>query len=70
MKDDTHMRPLMEILEEERMLMLKLNSVERLISKHFDSDTIEIASEQRVAISRKLDNVRNELRDYIEELFK
>ena len=63
------MRPLIEILEDERMLMLKIDSIYKYILRTDDADTLEILNAKRVNIERDLSNVRDELRNYISDLF-
>lgn len=70
MKGDVHMRPLIEILEDERMLMQKLESVHRYMFKTDDVEIIDILNAQKEKIERNLSSVRVELRGYITELFK
>ena len=62
------MRPLIEILEDERTLNQKLESVYRFLVKTTDCETIDILEGQRKRVERDLTKVRNEIREYICEL--
>lgn len=64
------MRPLMEILEDERSLMLKLDTIHQNMARYPYEDVYEVLSAKRVITKRDLDNIQNEIREYIEELFK
>lgn len=64
------MRPLLEILEDERTLMQKLESVYRYLVRTDDCELISVLEGRRKRIEGDLDKVRNELREYIEELLK
>lgn len=64
------MRPLMEILEDERLLMLKLDSVYQNILRYPNEETYELLDAKRAVIRRDLVRVRNEIRGYFEELFR
>ena len=64
------MRPLIEILEDERTLSQKLESVYRYLVKTDDCETIDILEGQRERVEKDLDKVRNEMREYIVELLK
>lgn len=64
------MRPLMEILEDERMLMLKLDTIYQNMLRYPYEDTYELLDAKRKTIKRDLDNIRLEIREYIGELFK
>lgn len=67
MKGDT-MRPLIEILEDERTLMQKMESVQRYLLKTDDTDTTDILYAQLERIERDLDNIHKELMAYIMDL--
>ena len=67
MKGDT-MRPLIEILEDERALMQKLESIYRYMGKTDDSEALDILNAQREKTEREINKVRTELLDYMEEL--
>ena len=64
MKGDT-MRPLIEILEDERVLMQKLESVYRYVVRTDDVETLDILDGQKKRVERDLEKVRNELRAYL-----
>lgn len=64
------MRSLMEILEDERTLMLKLDSIHRYMLKGDDVEVIDILTAQKDRAERELDEVRNELREYMSALLK
>lgn len=67
MKGDT-MRPLIEILEDERTLCQRLDAVYRYLLKDDDPEVLEILYAQKEKVERQLDANRNELRDYIDDL--
>lgn len=69
MKGDT-MRPLIEILEDERTLTQKLESIHRYMLRDDDSEVIDILMARKRAVERDLDTVHNELMDYIGNLSK
>ena len=69
MKGDT-MRPLIDILEDERTLMHKLEFVYRHISRDDDPELLSVLNAKRKNLKSDLDETRNELREYIEDLFK
>ena len=62
------MRPLIEILEDERTLMHKIDSVHRYLVKTDDWETIKILKAQLDRIERDLEKVRNEMKEYVVEL--
>ena len=64
------MRPLIEILEDERTLKQKTDSVLRYLVKTDDFETITILKGQLERIEKDLEKVRNEMKEYIEELLK
>lgn len=64
------MRPLMEILEDERTLMQKLESVHRYMLKDDDPEILDILVAQKERVERDIDKTRSELREYITELFE
>lgn len=63
------MRPLIEILENERMLVHKLESVYRLLFRDDDAEILGILYLQKDKIEHQLNEVRAELKDYIADLF-
>ena len=70
MKGDVFMRPLIEILEDERTLMQKLDSAYRYMSKTDDIETLDILNKRKQIIERDLDKTRGELREYLTELME
>ena len=64
------MRPLIEILEEERDLMQRLESVSRYLLKDDDPEVQEILLAQRGKFKRELLNVQTELGERIEQLLE
>jgi hypothetical protein len=63
------MRPLIEILEDERTLVHKLESVHRFLLRDDDAEILGILYVQKDKIEHQLKAVRTELKDYIAELF-
>lgn len=61
------MRPLIEILEDERTLKHKLEAIYRYLVRTDDAETIDILEAQRERVERDLGKVRNELKDYLTE---
>ena len=64
------MRPLMEILEDERMLMLKQDTIYQNMLRYNSADVGNILTARKRIVERDLEQVRNEIREYITELFK
>lgn len=64
------MRPLMEILEDERLLMLKLDTIYQNLLRYPDEEIYEVLNARRQIVRRDLDDIYTELRAYIENLFK
>lgn len=64
------MRPLMEILEDERALVLKLETIYQNMLRYHDRDVEDVLQARKKFVEQDLGKVRNELREYIEELFK
>lgn len=64
------MRPLLEILEDERMLTLKLDTIYQNMLRYPYEDTYELLDAKRVVVKRNLDGVRDEIREYINNLFE
>lgn len=62
------MRPLMEILEDERDLQLRLDTIYQNILRYPNEDAYAMLDAKRVVVKRDLDKVRNEIREYIVEL--
>lgn len=64
------MRPLIEILEDERVLTHKLESIFRYMVRTDDLETINILRIKRDRIADDLDKTKNELREYIAGLLE
>ncbi len=64
------MRSLIEMLEDERALMQKLESVYRYLLRGDDPEVIDILASRKEIAIRDLDKVRNEIREYVAELFE
>lgn len=64
------MRPLMEILEDERMLMLKQDTIYQNMLRYNTADVNNILMARKDIVERDLEQIRNEIREYIAELFK
>lgn len=69
MKGDT-MRPLIDILEDERTIMQKLESVYRFMLRDDDPEILRILKAKKDNLERDLDLVHVELREYIGDLFE
>lgn len=63
------MRPLMEILEDERMLMLKQDTIYQNMLRYNGPEVDKILFARKDIVDRDLKHVRNEIREYIESLF-
>lgn len=63
------MRPLIEILEDERTLTQQLESVYRYMIKTDDIELLKIMKAKKERVERDLDKLHNEFRQYVEELF-
>ena len=63
------MRPLMEILEDERTLMQKLESIYRYMLRDDDPELLSILHAKKENLERDLGLVRIELKEYIGDLF-
>lgn len=63
------MRPLIDILEDERRLSQKMESIYRFISRDDDPEMLRILNAKRETLERDLGLVRVELREYIGDLF-
>ena len=63
------MRPLMEILEDERMLMLKQDTIYQNTLRYNGPEVDKILFARKDIVDRDLKHVRNEIREYIENLF-
>lgn len=64
------MRPLIEILEDERTLAHKQEAITRYLLKTDDLELIDILRTRDGIVKRDLEKVRNELREYIANLFE
>lgn len=62
------MRSLMDILEDERNLMQRLESISRYLFKDDDPEVREILLAQRAKFKRELLNIQNELGERLEQL--
>lgn len=62
------MRPLMEILEDERALMLKMDTIYQNMLRYDGPDVRDILDARKRIVDRDLKLVRDELRDYLKEL--
>ena len=63
------MRPLMEILEDERMLMLKQDTIYQNMLRYSGPEVDRILMARKDMIDRDLEKVREEIRQYFAELF-
>lgn len=63
------MRPLIEILEDERMLMLKQDTIYQNMLRYSGPEVDRILIARKDIVDRDLVLVRNEIREYIENLF-
>lgn len=64
------MRPLIEILEDERTLTQKLESIYRYLVRTEDFELINILETKRQRVESDLTKTRNELKDYVEDLLR
>lgn len=64
------MRPLMEILEDERSLMLKLDTIRQNMLRYPGYEAMSVLDTRKRIIDGELNRIRDEIRDYIENLFK
>lgn len=63
------MRPLMEILEDERILVLKQDTIYQNMLRYNGPEVNNILMARKGIVERDLELIRNELREYIESLF-
>lgn len=63
------MRPLMEILEDERSLMLKLDTIRQNMIRYPGFEAMNVLNARKRILDGELGKIRDELREYIEELF-
>lgn len=64
------MRPLIEILEDERTLMQRQEALVRYLLRHDDSELIDILASKKEIVDQDLEAVRDEIREYFGELFE
>lgn len=64
------MRPLLEILEDERLLMLKLDTIYQNMIRYSGSEATNVLSTRKRIFEGKLNAVRDEIREYFEEVLK
>ena len=64
------MRPLMEILEEERNTIQRLESIYRYMLRDDEPEVFDILHAKKVKLERDLTMVRTELKEYMENLFQ
>lgn len=64
------MRPLIEILEDERAMMQRLESIYRYMLRDDDPEVFDILHAKKVKLERDLNNVRTELKEYFENLIQ
>lgn len=64
------MRPLMEILEDERSLMLKLDTIYQNMIRYPGFEAMSVLDTRKRIVEGNLNEIRNELRKYIENLFE
>ena len=62
------MRPLIEMLEDERKLMQQLESISRYIFKDDDPEVRDLLLAQRAEIKKELTKVQAEIGDKLEKL--
>lgn len=62
------MRPLIEILEDERTVMQRLEAISRYLFRDDDPEVQEILLAQRAKFKRELIDIQEELGDRIEQL--
>ena len=63
------MRPLMEILEDERMLTLKLDTIRQNMIRYPGFEASNMLTTRKRIVEGDLNRIRTELREYIEGLF-
>lgn len=68
MRGDDLMRPLLEILEDERMLMLKLDTIYQNMLRFPDEEIHEVLRAKRSVVVDNLESVRVEIREYFENM--
>ena len=64
------MRPLIEILEDERNILQRLESVYRFMLRDDDVELLTILHGKKENLERDLEKTRGELREYVVELIQ
>ena len=64
------MRPLIEILEDERMLMLKLDTIHQNQLRYPGHEAVSVLDTRKRIVEGELNKVHTEMREYISKLFK
>lgn len=64
------MRPLIEMLEDERELMLKQDTIFHNMERYPSKDAHDILLSRNEVVNRDIRNVRNEIKEYFAEMFK
>ena len=64
------MRPLMEILEDERDLMLKIDTIRQNMIRYPGLEAASILETRKRIVESELIRIRNEIQEYISTLFK
>lgn len=64
------MRPLMEILEDERDLMLKIDTIRQNMIRYPGLEAASILETRKRIVESELTRIRNEIQEYISTLFK
>ena len=64
------MRPLMEILEDERDLMLKIDTIRQNMIRYPGLEAASILETRKRIVESELTRIRNEIQEYISNLFK
>ena len=64
------MRPLLEILEDERMLVLKQDTIYQNMIRYPGMEASNILDTRKRIVDGQLNQIRGEIREYIVELFK
>ena len=63
------MRPLMEILEDERTLMLKLDTIRQNMIRYPGFEAAGMLETRKRIVESELRKIQTEIREYIEKLF-
>lgn len=64
------MRPLMEILEDERSLMLKIDTIRQNMIRYPGLEAASVLETRKRIVESQLNEVRAEIQEYIANLFK